>query len=407
MIGNEQERLAAVRWIASWARGTKPLLLVGPPGIGKTTLARILATQFDYDLVDMNASDTRNKASLRERILPVLSNTSNLLGRRILLFLDEVDGIAGREDSGGLEALTEMMKEPTVPVIMAANEKSAKIKDLAKVCKTIEFSRIPPRELQMFLDHVLIVEGRSLGPGDKRAAITTSGGDVRALLNNAQSRAAGYATGSKSAPELEISHALNRYFSSTSMEEAIGSFLAADASYPDPRFEGMSPELRRKDMIAALFSSILSSLASMEKDRDGKTDNMAPMLDIISKADMVVGRAGSNREWALLKYVAPMLSQGLYELTRNKGIKYSQYSLPWPLMGPLFARGQTTRKLAAALAPATITSRRICSAAVLPYLLQVLARHEPKVDIECFALENFGDESVAESLVKVMERKLT
>jgi replication factor C large subunit len=131
------------------------------------------------------------------------------------------------------------------------------------------------------------------------------------------------------------------------------------------------------------------------------------MLDIISKADMVVGRAGSNREWALLKYVAPMLSQGLYELTRNKGIKYSQYSLPWPLMGPLYARGQTTRKLAAALAPATITSRRTCSAAMLPYLLQILARHEPKVDIERFALENFGDESVAESLVKVLERKLT
>src|ERR1041385_5331686 len=85
MVGNEEERLAAVRWLAKWIRGTRPLLLVGPPGTGKTTLANLLADKFGYDLVKMNASDTRNKESLRERILPILSNTGNLLGKKILL----------------------------------------------------------------------------------------------------------------------------------------------------------------------------------------------------------------------------------------------------------------------------------------------------------------------------------
>jgi len=140
MVGNEDARLAALKWLGAWVSGSKPLLLMGPPGTGKTTLAQALARQFGYDLVEMNASDTRNRDALRARIIPVLQNTINLLGRKILLFLDEVDGISGREDTGGLDTLVDLVKEPTVPIIMAANEKSAKIKDLAKACKIIEFS---------------------------------------------------------------------------------------------------------------------------------------------------------------------------------------------------------------------------------------------------------------------------
>src|SRR5262245_33563624 len=103
MVGNEDARFAALKWLSNWVGGSKPLLMVGPPGSGKTTLAQALVRQFDYDLVEMNASDTRNRDTLVATINPVLQNTTNLLGRKIMLFLDEVDGIAGREDSGGLD----------------------------------------------------------------------------------------------------------------------------------------------------------------------------------------------------------------------------------------------------------------------------------------------------------------
>jgi replication factor C large subunit len=164
MVGNEDVRIAIVKWLAGWVSGTKPLLLVGPPGTGKTTLVHAMARQFEYDLIEMNASDTRNRDSLQTRITPVLNNAS-LFGKKLMLFLDEVDGISGREDTGGLDTLIDLMAEPTVPVIMAANAKSTKIKELAKACKTIEFSPVPPRLLLMFLEHVLSQEGKALGPG--------------------------------------------------------------------------------------------------------------------------------------------------------------------------------------------------------------------------------------------------
>ena len=135
MVGNEDARLATIKWLARWVSGSRPLILIGPPGTGKTTLVHALARQLDYDVVEMNASDIRNKEALQTRIMPVFQNTANLIGKKIMLFLDEVDGISGREDTGGLDALIDLMKEPTVPVIMAANEKSLKIR---KTCKGLQ-----------------------------------------------------------------------------------------------------------------------------------------------------------------------------------------------------------------------------------------------------------------------------
>ncbi|MGI0036959.1 MAG: AAA family ATPase [Nitrososphaera sp.] len=394
MVGNEDARLAAVKWLATWVSGTKPLLLLGPPGTGKTTLVRALVGQFGYDMVEMNASDTRNKEILKARIEPVFRNVS-LFAKKILLFLDEVDGISGREDSGGVDTLVELMKEPTIPVIMAANEKSTKIKDLAKVCKKLDFSPVPPRLLMLFLDHVLRNEGEKLGPGDKISLVNNSGGDIRSLLNSAQSRAAGYATGSnKEVAEIDIAEAITGYFNSDNVEQAKTFITKADSSYPDPRYMVMTPEARRKDMIGALFSSIVSSRAD--------PDSLAAMLDVLSKVDVHVGRANAGRRWSILRYIDKMISGGLYEISRNKGVKYTQYSLPWPAMGPIFARSQSTRKILSELAPAVYTSKSAAGSTVLPYLIRFLI--DEKIDPLEFAIDNFGDESVGESIAKEMQK---
>jgi replication factor C large subunit len=394
MVGNEDARLAALKWLNSWVSGSKPLLLVGPPGTGKTTLAQALARQFDYDLVEMNASDARNRDTLQARITPVFQNTANLLGRKIMLFLDEVDGISGREDSGGLDVLVDLMKEPTVPVIMAANAKSTKIKDLAKVCKTVEFSPVPPRLLMLFLDHVLQSEGAKLGPGDRTSIVNNGRGDIRSLLNSAQSRVSGYATVSnRDMVEIDIVDAINGYFNAGSLEQAAQFIAKADASYPDPRY-GASTEDRRKDMIAVLFSSIVSAKVGQE--------DVAQMLDVLSRADMIVGRANKRREWRLLKYVSSIIAAGLYERSRQKAIKYTQYAMPWPVMGPIFARSQSTRKILGELAPALHTSRSSAGSFALPYFIRLLI--DEKVDPVEFAVENFNDESVGESIAKEIEK---
>ena len=136
LIGNEDARKFFAEWFEKWKKGVKPLLLIGPPGIGKTTLAHLAGKNFGYDMISLNASDVRNKKNIQEILEPVLGNQT-VLGKP-MIFVDEVDGVHGRSDYGGVEALINILKEPTVPIILAANNDiSDKMKKIKKVVKTI------------------------------------------------------------------------------------------------------------------------------------------------------------------------------------------------------------------------------------------------------------------------------
>ena len=47
-------------------KGAKAALISGPPGIGKSTTASMVANGLGYQVYELNASDTRNKKSLEQ-----------------------------------------------------------------------------------------------------------------------------------------------------------------------------------------------------------------------------------------------------------------------------------------------------------------------------------------------------
>ena len=392
MVGNENARIAVVKWLLTWVDGSRPLLIIGPPGVGKTTIVKALAHQFNYDLIEMNASDTRNKEVLMNRILPLLNNKS-LFGKKMLLFLDEIDGIYGRQDAGGLESLLGLIKEPSIPIILAANSKDSKLRVLAKACKIIEFNKIRPTLLLLYLNYVLRKERKDIDRNQKISIIRNANGDIRSLLNNVQAKFSGYSAMRDSSFQVDISKAIDYFFSSRSMEEAKQSLMNANANYSDPRF-GQSSEDKRKDIMYAFFSSIISSNID--------TQTMADMLELLSKADLIVGRVTEKRHWTLLKYIDIILSHALFDKLSGKKIKYNQYSLPWQIAGPMFARAQALRNLLSYLSREAHVSKSTFGLIYLPYMLIVLASQ--KIDLKEFVQDFDLDVKSAEALSKEMRR---
>ncbi|MFW6286168.1 MAG: AAA family ATPase [Nanoarchaeota archaeon] len=117
----------------------KAILLHGPAGCGKTTTTTLIANHFNYELFEINASDTRNKKSINELIGGVL-NQNSLFDREKLILIDEVDGVSGTQDRGGVAEIVKYIKKSRYPIIFTANDiESAKIKSLIKACYTIDF----------------------------------------------------------------------------------------------------------------------------------------------------------------------------------------------------------------------------------------------------------------------------
>lgn len=151
LIGDERTHRAVLRWLKGWepivfpglAKSSrlkkagqededeermhrKVLLLSGPPGLGKTTLAHVCAKQAGYEVLEINASDERSRDVVKGRIRDALG-TENVKGanvevgenkvrraaKPVCVVVDEVDGVVGGAGSGGeggfMKALIDMV----------------------------------------------------------------------------------------------------------------------------------------------------------------------------------------------------------------------------------------------------------------------------------------------------------
>ncbi|ERN04662.1 chromosome transmission fidelity protein 18 homolog isoform X2 [Amborella trichopoda] len=90
-------------------RPEKVLLLCGPPGLGKTTLAHVAARHCGYRVVEVNASDDRSASTIEGKILDVVQMNSIMADSKPkCLIIDEIDGALG-EGKGAIEVILKML----------------------------------------------------------------------------------------------------------------------------------------------------------------------------------------------------------------------------------------------------------------------------------------------------------
>ncbi|MFH1510890.1 MAG: AAA family ATPase, partial [Candidatus Woesearchaeota archaeon] len=165
----------------------KAMLLYGPSGTGKTSAVHAIAKENNLEIVEVNASDTRNS----EQILAVLGNAikqQSLFSKGKVILVDEVDGIAGQQDRGGVQALAKLIEKPAFPVILAANNPwDNKFSSLRSKTTMVQFMALDYLTIYRQLKRICAEEKIKAEDDLLKNIARRSGGDMRSAINDLQS----------------------------------------------------------------------------------------------------------------------------------------------------------------------------------------------------------------------------
>ena len=346
MVGNREGRAKFQLWLKKWRPGSKAALLVGPPGTGKTTTVHLVAREMGLQLVELNASDSRTQEKLSRKMGEAIASTS-LFGGTSLIFLDEVDGLAGRADYGAVDFIKDAVRKSESPVVMAANNpESDEVKKLGSVTSKIAFQRPEPSEVMSRLEEISQKERLAVSKDQMAKVVEAANGDLRAAINFLQS-----GMPARKDEELTASESVNAFFGA--VDEA--SALRALRAYPG----------QPRDKIRDLFTAVVRSRVHEERK--------ASALDALSRADVVMGRIMKGKDWRLLRYLDPLLASELWKAVGDGGPRFTLDAVPWPLQLRIWNDSRKLKDIAGVTGKRVGISQKSFLVEDMPYLLRLCA----------------------------------
>jgi len=359
VVGNEEAKQKIAEWIRAWDKGVpkkRALFLYGPPGVGKTMSVEALANDLNMELVESNASDYRTAEAVK-RFAGRASESATLFGRKRIILFDELDGITGTADHGGVQVITEIVKETRCPLILTANNAyDPRFSNLRNYCLLIEFKKASRSEVLKHLRRICLSEGIEAEEEALRFIAERTGGDVRSAVNDLQA----LAQGKKQLKYQDVSWLADR-----DRKDVIFNVLRAILYARDSTGAKMAVDMADIDpdmLLEWIYENVPYHL------RDPK--ELATAMDALSRADIYRGRVRSTQDWSLIRYFLDLMTAGVAASWSKKSSGWVPFRFPERIRS--LSSGRADRAMLSAIG---MKIRRRCHVSssvavkeVLPYI---------------------------------------
>lgn len=314
VIGQKKAVDQFLIWYRAWRPGKKVAMLHGPAGVGKTCLIEALGKEKNLEIIELNASDYRSASKIKEVIGQSMRQKS-LFKKSKLFLIDEIDGLAGREDRGGVGEIIKIIKTSQYPIVLTVNNPyNLKLRFLRQYCLMIKFGKVFYWDLIKRLDFICQKEGIKCDKEILRQIAKRSGGDLRSAINDLET----LARDKKEIKQADL--------------ESLG-IREKKANI----FDVLKIIFKTKTALAAKLS-----IGNIDKNPDEiflwieqnivneyeRPEEIAKAFEMLSRADLFRNRIRKRQNWKLQKYMIDLMSAGVAVSKKEMYRKFSRYQPP-------------------------------------------------------------------------------
>ena len=306
----------------------KAALIYGSSGTCKSCAVYAVARELDLELIEVNASDFRNSAEIESKIGQALKQQS-LFSQCKLILVDEIDGISGVQDRGGVPALAGLIADAKFPVVMTANDPwDSKFSSLRSKSLMIEFPLIDVNAMVAILKHICDAEKISYEESLLRSIARRCSGDLRGAINDLQVLAC-----DKVLHAEKLSQDLSRDRVDNMINALMKIFKSSDVSVAAGAFDAIEEDVNQR---------MLWLQENVHKEYSNCGD-LSRAYDFLSRADVFIGRVHRRQHWRFLYYANALMTAGVAVAKSEKSKSFVKYT---PTMR-LLKIWQNNRKYAA------------------------------------------------------------
>lgn len=325
IVGNPKAIDALQTWLGGWRHGIpskKAVLLHGPSGTGKTSAARAIAVELGHDFIETNAAETRTQSVINRIVGEATSSRTldpGMEGK--IIIIDEVDGIHGRADYGGMRALSAAMRKTRQPVVLIANDPYKLSRDFRARCLMVDFRRIGQGTIVKVLKEICTQEGVTTDEKALKVIASKAGGDLRAAINDLQAASQG-----REKVEVQDLETLGVRDTTVGEFDTVKRILKA-TSCEAARLAMWESSKPPEEVIKWVVENVPVEYED--------TEDLAAAMNYVSRADVFLGRIMRRQDWGLYKYASDLMSAGVAMAKKKEyhGWKRFQYPQIFSIMG--------------------------------------------------------------------------